>query len=134
MSAVDRDTGADRAILSSMPRGREGPTPETLFDAAVEPFSSDSRVSRGTGFGSSPGRTVDGRIFAMLVRGELVVKLPRQRVDDLVEGGAARWFDAGKGRPMREWASISTAQANRWPDLAAEGFEVVGSIGHTRKA
>ena len=70
----------------------------------------------------------------MLVRGELVLKLPRRRVDDLVEGGAAKRFDAGKGRPMREWASISTAQADTWPDLAAEAFEFVGSIGQTRKA
>jgi hypothetical protein len=80
-------------------------------------------------FGSSPGRRVDGRIFAMLVGGELVVKLPRQRVDELVEAGTGRWFDAGKGRPMREWASIGVAEAGAWPKLIAEAYEFVGSIG-----
>ena len=87
-------------------------TAEALFDEAVEPFRSDPRVTGETGFGSSPGRRVDGRIFAMLVRDDLVVKLPRQRVAELVESGVARWFDAGKGRPMREWASIDVASVD----------------------
>ena len=116
-------------MLSMMGSGGDELTAETRFDAIVEPFSDDPRVTRGTGFGSSPGRRVDGRIFAMLVRGELVVKLPRQRVAELVDAGTARWFDAGKGRPMREWASISVAQAGAWPELVAEAYEFVGSIG-----
>ena len=109
-------------------------TGETHFDDVVERFSDDPRVTGGTGFGSSPGRRVDGRIFAMLVRDELVVKLPRQRVTELVEAGIATWFDAGKGRPMREWASISMAQADAWPTLVTEAFEFVASIGPTHRA
>lgn len=65
----------------------------------------------------------------MLVRGELVVKLPRQGVDDLIASGTARWFDAGKGRPMREWASVATTDAPAWPGLVAEAYEFGGSIG-----
>ena len=115
-------------MLSTM--GGEGDElmAETRFDAIVEPYSGDPRVTRGSGFGSSPGRRVDGRIFAMLVRGELVVKLPRQRVAELAEAGTARWFDAGKGRPMREWASVGVAQVGIWPELVAEAYEFVGSI------
>jgi hypothetical protein len=116
-------------MLSMMDSGGDELTAEARFDAIVEPFSRDPRVTRGAGFGSSPGRSVDGRIFAMLVRGELVVKLPRQRVAELVEAGTAGWFDAGKGRPMREWASINVAQAGAWPKLVAEAYEFVGSIG-----
>ena len=52
-----------------------------------------------------------------------------ERVAELVEAGTARWFDAGKGRPMREWASISVAQVGAWPGLVAEAYEFVGSIG-----
>ena len=116
-------------MLSTMGSRGDELTAETLFDAIVEPFSGDPRVTRGAGFGSSPGRRVDGRIFAMLVRGELVVKLPKQRVAELVEAETARWFDAGKGRPMREWASISVARYGAWPGLVAEAYEFVGSIG-----
>jgi hypothetical protein len=121
-------------MLSRMDDRDDRPPPETLFDATVERFSSVPGVTPGTGFGSSPGRRVNGRIFAMLVRGELVVKLPKRRVDDLVEDGTARWFDAGKGRPMREWASIGAANAAVWPQLVGEAYEFVGSIGRRPKA
>jgi hypothetical protein len=65
----------------------------------------------------------------MLVRGELVVKLSRGRVDELVQAGTASWFDAGKGRPMREWAAIGTAHAAAWPDVVGEAYDFVGSLG-----
>jgi hypothetical protein len=97
------------------------------FAAAVAPFEGDPRVSSGTGFGGSPGRRVDGRIFAMLVRGALIVKLPAVRVTELVEAGTAAWFDAGKGRPMREWAAVPDDPGADWPALAAEAFRFVGS-------
>jgi hypothetical protein len=103
--------------------------PLARFEAVVERYAADPRVTEDTGFGSSPGRRVDGRIFAMLVRGELVVKLPRQRVDDLIASGSARRFDAGKERPMREWASVATTAAPVWSDLVAEAYAFVGSIG-----
>ena len=118
-------------MLSSMSSDGGESAAGTLFDAVVEPFSGDPRVTAGTGFGGSPGRRVDGRIFAMLVRGELVVKLPRLRVDDLVEAGTAKWFDAGKARPMREWASIDTTHGDSWPALVGEAYDFVGSIEPT---
>jgi hypothetical protein len=120
-------------MLSSMSSDGGESAAGTLFDAVVEPFSGDPRVTAGTGFGGSPGRRVDGRIFAMLVRGELVVKLPRRRVDALVEAGTATWFDAGKARPMREWASIGATHGDAWAGLVAEAHEFVGSLGRTRQ-
>ena len=113
--------------------GEAGPSAaQELFDAAVARFLDDPRVTVGSGFGSSPGRRVDGRIFALLVRGDLVVKLPRQRVDALVGSGVARWFDAGKARPMREWASIDMIHGDSWPALVGEAYEFVGSTGPAR--
>lgn len=106
-------------------------TAETGFDDAVERFSGNPRVTAGTGFGASPGRRVDGRIFAMLVQDQLVVKLRKERVAELVQAGVARWFDAGKGRPMWEWASINTTDVGVWPGLVEEAYEFVGSIGPT---
>ena len=46
-------------------------------------------------FSSSNVLSVNGKIFAMLVRGKLVVKLPKQRVDGLVAGRAGTYFDPG---------------------------------------
>jgi hypothetical protein len=75
-------------------------TPEQLWAPIVKDQLSERGVTSGTGFGTNEGLRVSGKIFAMLVRGELVVKLPKDRVDELVDAGAARRFDAGKGRPI----------------------------------
>ena len=47
----------------------------------------------GSGFGRGALR-YRRKIVAMFVRGQLVVKLPRQRVDDLVADGQGERFDA----------------------------------------
>jgi TfoX/Sxy family transcriptional regulator of competence genes len=59
-------------------------------------------------FGSA-GLKTHGKTFAMLVKGRLVVKLPRDRVDELLAAGAGDRFDPGHGRLMREWISLAEA-------------------------
>jgi len=84
-----------------------------------------THIAEGKGFGSSGQLKVHGRIFAMLVRGALVLKLPRARVDELVECGAGSRFDAGKGKPMREWFVLSSTSPRRWLPLAEEALDFV---------
>jgi TfoX/Sxy family transcriptional regulator of competence genes len=88
-----------------------------------------THVTEGKGFGSSGQLKVRGRIFAMLVRGELVLKLPHARVDQLVESGEGTRFDAGKGKPMREWFVLSPASTRRWLALAEEALNFVEEAG-----
>jgi hypothetical protein len=85
--------------------------------------------TEGKGFGSSGQLKVQGRIFAMLVRGALVLKLPRARVDELVESGEGAHFDAGKGKPMREWFVLSPTSTRRWLPLAEEALDFVQEAG-----
>jgi hypothetical protein len=75
----------------------------------------------GAGFGRSALR-YGGKIFAMHVRGALVVKLPADMVADLVAAGHGTHFDANKGTPMREWFAATPACALSWSDLAAEAL------------
>ena len=82
--------------------------------------------AEGSGFGASALK-VDGRIFAMLVGDVLVLKLPKSRVDALVTAGEGGPFDAGKGRPMREWVTL--APDADWTALAREARAFV-SAGH----
>jgi hypothetical protein len=82
-----------------------------LFERITSGFMSDPTVSQGTGFGSSPGLRVGGRIFAMLAGGALVVKLPKDRVDQLVASGVGARFDPGHGRVMREWVTVPMGHA-----------------------
>jgi TfoX/Sxy family transcriptional regulator of competence genes len=76
----------------------------------------------GSGFGSHALK-VDGSIFAMFVRGHLVVKLPSARVTELVAGGTGGPFDANKGRAMKEWLTVLDESA--WHALAVEASEFV---------
>jgi hypothetical protein len=84
----------------------------------------------GSGFGRSALR-YRGKIFAMHVRGALVLKLPAERVDALVRAGEGAHFDANKGTPMREWLSLDPGSALPWLPLATEalGFARVAAGG-----
>jgi hypothetical protein len=103
-------------------------TPGQRWSAIAEAELGAPGVTGGTGFGRSEGLRFHGKIFAMLVRDELVVKLPKDRVDELVALGLAHRFDAGRGRPMKEWASVSVDASRRWSRLVKEAKTFVSSV------
>ena len=82
-------------------------------------------MSSGTGFGPNAGMRVDGRIFAMLVHGGMAVKLPADRVSELIASGLARPFGMGRKRPMREWVAITPESPADCSAIVAEAFEFV---------
>jgi hypothetical protein len=103
-------------------------TPQAKYVDLVKRFMGEpgvTSIAEGKGFGSSGQLKVGGRIFAMLVRDELVVKLPRTRVDELVEQHEGVRFDAGKGTPMREWFVLSPSSTKAWEPLAREAYKFV---------
>lgn len=101
--------------------------PARRFELLVEDLLETPGVEPprpGSGFGSSAVR-VHKRIFVMLVRGALVVKLPKERVDALVADHAGVRFDANKGTPMKEWLSLDPDSTLPWLPLAREALEFV---------
>ena len=96
------------------------------FAAIVERLRDAPGVTEGMGFGRNPGLRVNGKIFAFLRAGELLVKLPAERCAQLVADGAAIPFDAGKGRPMREWVVFPERGAEDWAGAAEEALAFVG--------
>jgi len=74
------------------------------------------------------GMSFQGRYFAMLHHGMLVVKLPAARVDELERSGAGQRFQYGQGRIMREWIAVPGAREDLWSGLAMEvlGFARLG--------
>ena len=99
-------------------------TLQERYEDLVDEFTGVDGVTPpegGSGFGRSALR-YQRKIFAMFVRGQLVLKLPRHRVDELVAGGHGVRFDANKGTPMKEWFSLDPESALDWSGLAREAL------------
>lgn len=97
---------------------------DDAFAAIAHALLSEPAVEEGTGFGKNPGLRVHGKIFAMLFRDELVLKLPAERCATLVETGAASTFAVGQ-RQLREWVAIGQGGQLDWTELAREALSFV---------
>jgi TfoX/Sxy family transcriptional regulator of competence genes len=100
---------------------------EERFAGLAKRLARTKGVTMGSGkrgFGSD-ALQVDGRIFAMLRRGGLILKLPKERVAELIANGEGSAFDAGKGKPMKEWITVGPSTDARWLALAREALAFV---------
>ncbi len=102
-------------------------TPE--FQKVVSTFANHRDVKFGRMFGSSSVLNVNGKIFAMCRKGDLVVKLPENRVDELMDARKGTRFDPGHGRIMKEWivipAKVIPAKKEDWQKLSKEAYAFV---------
>ena len=94
-------------------------SPDDLFEAVVEKLGADPGVTQAKMFGSA-GLKIDGKFFASLYKGRLIVKLGEARVDELAASGGGEHFDPGMGRRMREWAAVEPSTPEEWVALAEE--------------
>jgi len=102
---------------------------EAGFRDLVEALAGRRGVTLGSGrrgFGSD-ALLVNGHIFAMVSRGHLVLKLPRDRVAALLTEGVGAPFDAGKGTPMSQWVMLDERTEGRWLALAQEAAGFVAN-------
>jgi hypothetical protein len=101
-------------VVDDEAAGQTGP--EECFEDLVDELVGVPGVTPPRG-GGGFGRTAlrfDNKIFAMLVRGRLVLKLPAQRIDALTAAGAGVRFDANKGTAMKEWFSLDPDSGLPW--------------------
>ena len=99
---------------------------EARFWDLAEPLLARPGVERSTMMGL-PCLRVHGSFFASCDRrsGDLLVKLPEQRVDELVANGFAQAF-APAGRRFRQWAAIPPARSRTWRRLLDDALAFVG--------
>jgi TfoX/Sxy family transcriptional regulator of competence genes len=110
---------------------KKSPSTNQTADQQIDPrfapvaaaFSKHRDVTAGRMM-SSYGLKVDGKIFAMYGRDKFVAKLPKARVDALVDAGAGERFNPGHGRVMKEWIAIAS-HPEGWIDLATEAYNFV---------
>jgi hypothetical protein len=101
---------------------------QRLFDDVVARY----RDRPGVAFGrmmSSPGLRINGKIFAMLVRGRLVVKVPAARAAELAAAGDGVPFEPRPGRQMREWVVLEPRASEDGERLVDEAFTYVAALG-----
>jgi hypothetical protein len=104
------------------------PTPEQRFATLAADLAKNTAavLSDKKGFGSG-ALTIDGKIFALLSKERLVVKLSRRRVDELIAARCGERFDPGHGRLMKEWIAMDCDCATPWAELAREAMTFVGA-------
>lgn len=89
-------------------------------DGGIDHASQETRRAFG-----ADALKINGKIFAMPVKGRIVVKLPRERVEGLVAAGRGDYFDPGHGRVMKEWISLLDGADSL--SLAREARDFVGA-------
>lgn len=103
------------------------------FQAVVDAFAGlpgitppeDPPPAGSRKFGSN-GLKVHNKIFAMLSRGRLVVKLPQARVAAIVADGRGTRMPSG-GREMKEWLVLDEQAGLDWAALAHEAHTYVAA-------
>lgn len=98
---------------------------EARFWDLAQPLLGQPGVERSTMMGL-PCLRIHGAFFASCDRrtGDLLVKLPEPRVDELVAAGRANSF-APAGRRFREWAAIPPERNRTWKRLLDEALAFV---------
>ena len=93
-----------------------------FWDCAAELFSLPG-VVESTMFGFRCLR-VDGQFVGMPADDSLWVKLPADRVDELIDSGVGE-VCAPSGRPFKEWVGIPSIDEDLWLSLLTESIDFV---------
>jgi len=104
-----------------------GTAQDLFWELASELRASDPRVTEGTIMGGRCLRVEEAFLALVDHKGSgLVVKLPRERVVELIDAGVGRSF-APAGKVFREWLAVPKPDRTLWRSLLEEGIEFVGS-------
>jgi hypothetical protein len=120
-AAVSRRRNRVRGRTAGRVRSVDEPA---AYRSVVESLLEDPAVSEALMMGM-PSLKNGSKMFGGLREGGLVLKLGRERVDELVASGRAAPFDpSGRGRPMRDWA-VLPAPTDDWMALAHDAKRFV---------
>ena len=101
-------------------------TDESVFWELIEELHyEDPRVEEGTIMGGRCARVAGEFLGLVDFKGSgLVVKLPKARVQELIDEGVGQPF-APAGKVFKEWVSVPRRDRRRWRALLREGIAFV---------
>ena len=99
--------------------------PTKFFWDLAEPLLARQGITKSTMMGF-PCLRVNGEFFASADHktGNLIVKLPTEKVDEMIDIGLGDPF-APAGRRFKEWVMISDRDPERWQQLISEAQDFV---------
>lgn len=105
----------------------DGAHAREVFDEIAAEYLTRPGVDIGPMFGSE-GLRIRGKVFAFQgYRGALVVKVPKDRADEL-EGHDGVERMVMRERPLKEWVFVQPEATHRWAALISEAYDFVDEI------
>ncbi|HEX6490590.1 MAG TPA: hypothetical protein VF002_04350 [Gaiellaceae bacterium] len=104
------------------------PPLEAIFDEVARELAAEHPDLERDRIMHSKGIKTRGKFCAFTRRGELVVKLPSERVAELIAGGEGSPFDSGRGRPLKAWVSLRPADAGTCARYVLEARDFVAAL------
>ena len=77
----------------------------------------DVTVNAGRG---AQGLKVGKKMFAMFSKGDLILKLPEERVEELISAGKGLPHGPGPGKVMKNYVLVPAAKKRSWIKLCEE--------------
>jgi hypothetical protein len=99
-------------------------TGQQLYGMVAQHYGVEPGALSGPRFGSNALK-VNGKIFATLSNGRLLIKLPAGRVEALVQEKLGERFSTGPGRIKKEWVTVAPSSADEWIGLSEESRDYV---------
>lgn len=97
------------------------------FWDVAEPYLASGAAVEGTMMGHQCLRSAGSGGFVATVErstGNLVVKLPKERVAELIDAGVGEAF-APAGKVFKEWVALPDFDEERWSELLEESMSFV---------
>ena len=98
-----------------------GDDAQGLFDQIAAEYLAKPGVTYGR-IWHNDGLKVNNKIFAMIVRDQLVVKVEAGQAGQLIDAGDGVAFEPRPGRRMKEWVVVGSAEDQLWRRLIADAF------------
>lgn len=90
-----------------------------IYEEIKTHFSTDRDVTVLSGRGAK-GIKQGKKLIVMFMKGDLIVKLPKERVVEIVASGEGKPFDPGTGKPMKNWVLIPETRKDLWIKYSEE--------------